>query len=252
MKAPQDCTGTNPKLEAKKSKKKKKVGADEEGEGDGEPTDRNGSLKRMSTAFGITSVVTPTESGAATPRRTETIGSTKKVVKHISAAPPPAKYVSAPPPRETSGGGGGSESGKGQQKAKALYQYDATSPDELSIKPSDNLTVIEPDDGSGWIVAKLGSKQGIVPAAYVEMAAETKKGPPVPRRRGGKKTGEEPKKKYFKVMYDYDAHSELELSIKEGDLVKMVSEDKGDGWTEVEMNGKVGSVPSNYIEAVEK
>jgi len=49
-------------------------------------------------------------------------------------------------------------------------------------------------------------------------------------------------------LYDYDANTELELSIREGDMLSLVAEDKGDGWTEVEINGKVGSVPSNYIE----
>jgi formin-binding protein 1 len=166
-------------------------------------------------------------------------------VRHIAAAPPPSKYVSSPIALPSSTGG--------SQKAKVLFKYDATSTEELSVKPSDVLTILEPDDGSGWILGKVGRDEGLVPASYVEIqtAEAPKKGPPVAPRRGAKKT-EEPKKKYFRAMYDYDASTELELSIREGDMVVMVAEDKGDGWTEVEMKGKVGSVPSNYIEAVNK
>ena len=78
-----------------------------------------------------------------------------------------------------------------------------------------------------------------------------KEGPPVAPRRGAKKA-EESKKKYLRAIYDYDSSSELELSIREGDILVLVAEDKGDGWTEVEMKGKVGSVPSNYVEVVDK
>ena len=75
-----------------------------------------------------------------------------KASKHIAAAPPPTKYISTPiAPTSNSGGGGA-------QKAKVLFKYDATSAEELSVKPSDILTVIEPDDGSGWILAKVGGK----------------------------------------------------------------------------------------------
>ena len=121
------------------------------------------------------------------------------------------------------------------------------------VKPSDILTIIEPDDGSGWILAKVGGNEGLVPASYVEIqtAEAPKKGPPVAQEEEPRKR-KNLKKKYLRAMYDYDASSELELSIREGDMLVLVAEDKGDGWTEVEMKGKVGSVPSNYVEVVDK
>jgi uncharacterized protein YgiM (DUF1202 family) len=166
-------------------------------------------------------------------------------VRHISGAPPPEKFVSTPTSAGTTSNGGSS------LKAKVLYAYDATSPEELSVKASDTLTVVEPDDGSGWILARVGREEGLVPASYIEVqtAEAQKKGPPVAPRRGGKKA-DEPKKRYLRALYDYDAGSELELSIREGDKLVVVAEDKGDGWTEVEMKGQVGSVPSNYVEAL--
>ena len=262
MKAPQDCTGVNIKLEAKKSKKKKK-GKDGAGE-DAEDTGSvfgNGSLRRTSTSSSVTPSVTTTNSAgnAPSPIRTSTVSSMRPAghTRHISGAPPPEKFVTSPTSRtspispfSSSNGGGGTAN---SQKAKVLYGYDATSPEELSVKQSDTITVLEPDDGSGWILARIGREEGLVPASYVELqSSETpKKGPPVAPRRGGKKA-EEPKRKYLRALYDYDAGSELELSIREGDLLVVVAEDKGDGWTEVEMKGRVGSVPSNYVEVTEK
>lgn len=250
MKAPQDCTGVNLKFERKKSKKKKK-GKDGE-EDDDDEIHGNGSLRRSSTD----SLTEPRvmakpslgDKALASPQRSSSLSTSQPgQVRHISAAPPPAKYISPKIAASTTTSSGGA------QKAKALFKYDATSAEELSVKASDILTVVEPDDGSGWILAKIGRDQGLVPASYVEIQTSDapKKGPPVAPRRGGKRT-EEPKKKYLRAIYDYDAGSELELTLHEGDMVTLVSEDKGDGWTEVEMKGKIGSVPSNYVEVVNK
>ena len=51
MKAPQDCTGVNLKLEAKKSKKKKKAKDGEEEDGDS--VNGNGSLQRTNSTWFI-------------------------------------------------------------------------------------------------------------------------------------------------------------------------------------------------------
>ena len=243
MKAPQNCTGVNIKLEAKKSKKKKKT---KDGEDEEDDTFGDVSLKRASTGSSMTpSINSPTISNTI-PQRTSTISTARPnhSVKHLSGAPPPEKYAS------TSANLGPTANGRTAPKARVLFKYDATSAEELSVKPSDIVTVVEPDDGSGWILARVGRDEGLVPASYVEIQTDAKKGPPVAPRRGAKKT--ESQKKYFKAMYDYDAGSEFELSIREGDVVVLVSEDKGDGWTEVDLKGKIGSVPSNYIEAVDK
>ena len=252
MKAPQDCTGVNPKLEAKKSKKKKKGGKDGEEE-DADSVNGNMSLRRSSTNSSVTpSIITTTSVAPPTSpgQRTSSLSAAPRPnasTRHIAQAPPPSKYLNSPPAAAAATNGGGS----GGQKAKVLFKYDASSAGELSVKPSDVLTVVEPDDGSGWIVARVGRDEGLVPASYVEVQSTDtapKKGPPVAPRRGTKKSD----KKYLRALYDYDAGSELELSIREGDVLAVLAEDKGDGWTEVELKGKVGSVPSNYIEVVDK
>ena len=219
MKAPQDCTGVNIKLETKKSKKKKK-GKDEEEE-DGDPVNGNSSLQRTnSTGSSITPSINTLASSLNTAPTSPPATSAPRAnaSRHIAAAPPPTKYISTPIAPTSNGGGGGA------QKAKALFKYDATSAEELSVKPSDILTVIEPDDGSGWILAKVRGNEGLVPASYVEIQTTEapKKGPPVVPRRGAKKI-EESKNKYLRAMYDYDSSSELELSIRKGDMLVLVS-----------------------------
>ncbi|KAG5519677.1 hypothetical protein PMAC_001833 [Pneumocystis sp. 'macacae'] len=142
-----------------------------------------------------------------------------------------------------------------KQIAKVLYNYVSTSSSELSVKEGDEIVVLEKDDGSGWITARLGSQEGIVPTSYVKMInsqehilnentstsiKSTKKlGPAVLPRRGKKS-----KEIYVKALYDYDANSEVEISIRKGDLIKLIKGDQGDGWNEGELNGIVGQFPA--------
>jgi len=43
-------------------------------------------------------------------------------------------------------------------------------------------------------------------------------------------------------LYDYDAAVDLELSIREGDIIEVTNTDVGAGWWEGKLNGKVGQV----------
>lgn len=63
-------------------------------------------------------------------------------------------------------------------------------------------------------------------------------------KRGAKKL------KYVQAMYDYDARSDAEHSMTEGERFVLINRDTGDGWADVEKGGKTASVPANYIEDV--
>ena len=52
--------------------------------------------------------------------------------------------------------------------AKAIYDYEATSKKELSIKENDILTVTEQDDSGWWFVTFQG-KKGFVPSNYIKL-----------------------------------------------------------------------------------
>jgi len=49
-----------------------------------------------------------------------------------------------------------------------------------------------------------------------------------------------------KALYNYEPQHEMDLSLKEGDLVKLL-EKHPSGWWEGEINGKMGYFPSNFV-----
>lgn len=74
--------------------------------------------------------------------------------------------------------------------------------------------------------------------------AGKKKGPAVAPRRGAKKL------KYVEALYEYNAQSDAEHSMVEGERFVLIKEDPGDGWAEVEKGGVTKSVPASYIQMV--
>ncbi|KYQ89843.1 myosin IB [Tieghemostelium lacteum] len=56
----------------------------------------------------------------------------------------------------------------------------------------------------------------------------------------------QPQRPTAKVLYDYDASSGDELTVKEGDVIYIINKDNADWW-EAELRGKKGYVPSNYL-----
>ncbi|XP_043940655.1 proto-oncogene vav [Protopterus annectens] len=51
-----------------------------------------------------------------------------------------------------------------------------------------------------------------------------------------------------KARYDFSARDRTELSICEGDIIKIISKKGNQGWWKGELHGKVGFFPSNYVE----
>ncbi|KAG7275407.1 LOW QUALITY PROTEIN: hypothetical protein CRUP_030892 [Coryphaenoides rupestris] len=52
-----------------------------------------------------------------------------------------------------------------------------------------------------------------------------------------------------KALYPFDGHNEGTISVAEGELLFVIEEDKGDGWTRVRRNEEEeGYVPSSYVE----
>lgn len=55
------------------------------------------------------------------------------------------------------------------QSARALYAYDAASPEEHSFEEGDTLSVVDTSDESWW-KAEVGGIIALVPATYVELS----------------------------------------------------------------------------------
>ncbi len=117
----------------------------------------------------------------------------------------------------------------------ALYDYDAQTEEELSIKQDDILYLLEKSETDDWwkvkkrvLDADVAEPVGLVPSTYIE-----------PTKVQSKAT----------AMYDYDKQTDEELSFKEGTLFD-VYDTSDANWTLVGTSGgaEFGFVPANYIE----
>lgn len=137
---------------------------------------------------------------------------------------------------------------------KALYDYTAQSPDELSLTEDDTLYILESDDPEWW-KAKLRRLNedgtpvqdesteeadglvGLVPANYVEEAEPLR---------------------LSRALYDYEAQNEDELTIEEDELIRVYETDglwllvKRQGKDDIGEGGegRLGYVPANYVDEV--
>lgn len=145
--------------------------------------------------------------------------------------------------------------------ARALYAYEANGEDEISISEGMLLLVLAPDS-DGWTMVQDadGGSSGLVPTSYLEVSQPTmtvpitsndtggslkKKGPSVAPKRGGKRV------QYVEAIYDYAADAEDEISITAGDRIVLITEDTDNsGWTEGELDGRKGMIPTSYIKKI--
>ncbi|CEL04671.1 Putative Actin polymerization protein Bzz1 [Aspergillus calidoustus] len=297
MKVPAECPGEQTKEEKKKLKVERQEQANAAPAVDLGPTSasstapslaRQDTMNSLSSGYAVSanrslsnvgtqeSVAELPSPSAPAPAAPAPAAAPKPAVKRNRIlAPPPAQYISSPPaelPATTS------KSNDREPRGKMLYPYQSTGADEVTVVDGENVVVIEPDDGSGWMrVRSESSGEGLVPASYVDVlpaqtppsassgagrpgstysnssaslagstaaAAAKRVGPAVAPRRGAKKL------QYVEALYDYEARSDMEWSMSEGDRFVLITRDSGDGWADVERGGQTKSVPANYIQEV--
>ena len=60
-------------------------------------------------------------------------------------------------------------------------------------------------------------------------------------------------KEMCRVLFPYEAANDDELTLKEGDLITLLSREVPDqGWWRGELRGKVGVFPDNFVEVVQQ
>ncbi|KAI9742299.1 MAG: hypothetical protein M1818_004199 [Claussenomyces sp. TS43310] len=284
MKVPAECPGEQSKEDRKKLKTQRQEAANAgavkpTGQGDSAAElpvlSRSNTMNSLSSGYPASANHSIVKGGSnspieETPPTVDRSTPTKGVIgaaarKHRVVAPPPTAYVSELP---GSGVNGGSSVSSSEPRGKMLYAYDANGDGELTVAEGREVTIVEQDDGSGWMKVRMGSSSGLVPTAYVEALPSApllfhdrppstysnsgssiansirKKGPAVAPKRGAKKL------KYVEALYDYTAQSDAEHSMVEGDRFVLIKEDPGDGWAEVEKGGLTKSVPANYVRVI--
>ena len=270
MKVPADCPGEQSKVEKKKLKEERQKVAHTvtaapttNGASTGSTADlprlgRSDTVNSMNTlSSGYSATAQRSVAGGMSPTAEETPPPAEKKApapvpgarKNRIVAPPPAQYIKpdddVPPLTPKSN----------EVKGRMLYAYQENGEGEITVTDGMDVTIVEPDgrsfgilfpilvssehylhgctDGSGWTKVRAGQKEGLVPAAYVEVTAATpqttastfssnrpdstysassasttnvaaaaagkKKGPAVAPKRGAKKL------KYVEALYDYTA-----------------------------------------------
>ncbi|KAL5460991.1 hypothetical protein PMIN07_005500 [Paraphaeosphaeria minitans] len=283
LKVPADCPGEQTKEEKKKLKeeRQKSAGAAPPPSNGNAATasmpalsrsDTVNSMNTLSSGYSATAnrsisgSLTPTNEEAPAPEKKATVAAPRR---NRIVAPPPAQYIKSDDPDISLP----SPSRSTDQKGRMLYPYQQGSEGELTVADGRDVTILEPDDGTGWMKVRAGSKEGLVPASYVEILPLTppssnrpdstysassaslagsvvgggtikKKGPAVAPKRGAKKL------RYAEAMYDYTAQSDAEHSMSEGERLVLINMDAGDGWADVEKDGVTRSVPANYLQQV--
>ncbi|KAF7880687.1 uncharacterized protein EAF01_011956 [Botrytis porri] len=282
MKVPAECPGEQTKDEKKKLKAERQEAANAvkaPGTGLADsvaefPTmSRSNTMNSLSSGYAASahrsiSAKSPTEEttpDAAGDRRRSISSSLKPgglLKKSRVVAPPPTAYVSELPGSSVADGSTSKE-----PRGRMLYAYDANGGEEVTVGEGEEITILEPDDG-GWTKIKHGSKEGLVPTAYLEVLPPSsspnptnrpisivsnsgssistgkKQGPVVAPKRGAKKL------KYVEALYEYTARTDAEHNMVEGERFVLIKDDPGDGWMEVEKGGHIKSVPANYVQIV--
>lgn len=135
-----------------------------------------------------------------------------------------------------------------KEAARAVYDFKAQTPKELSFKKGDTVYILRKID-KNWYEAEHHGKVGILPISYVEKISQTEKSQPVrpPPPPQIREIGEAIAK------YNFTADTNVELTLRKGDKVTILKKvDKN--WFEGKIPGtnRQGIFPMSYVEIVKK
>jgi hypothetical protein len=183
LKVPADCPGELTKEQRKAMKAERQAAAQAQAaapppppsNGDSGGGTQRSSLQRSDT---VGSMNTLSSGYTASAQRSVSNMTTKSSVdeSHSGATPTPASSVvarprvMAPPPSSYRNNDDDNTAGSAEPRGKMLYAYQAGGDGEISIAEGQQFTLLEPDDGSGWIkIQPSTGLAGLVPASYAEI-----------------------------------------------------------------------------------
>ncbi|XP_024946157.1 SH3 domain-containing protein 19 isoform X2 [Cephus cinctus] len=114
----------------------------------------------------------------------------------------------------------------------ALYDFNATQPDDLALKEGDIVILIKAINDD-WIEGRVGNQQGIFPANFIDVKV------PLPGL----------SRNVVNALYTFKGETWEDLSFVEGSRITILSR-ISDDWLYGECNGKRGQFPANYVHRV--
>ncbi|ELU16231.1 hypothetical protein CAPTEDRAFT_105924, partial [Capitella teleta] len=115
---------------------------------------------------------------------------------------------------------------------KTLFPFYAENDNELTFDSNEIVTLVCHVDEQ-WTEGELDGQRGIFPRSYVEIIVDL-----------------EEEELYGRVMYDFQAVSDRDLNLAEGDTVTILSQ-PDEHWVEAQHDdGRTGLVPMSYIELI--
>ncbi|RVE51197.1 hypothetical protein evm_004162 [Chilo suppressalis] len=119
----------------------------------------------------------------------------------------------------------------------ANYAYDASEPDELTVRPGDVLRDVERLPG-GWWRGELRGRRGMFPDNFVSILTD-----PTNARSGGVQGR-------CRAVFSYQPANPDELPLCVGDVLEVLGEVE-EGWWQGRRQGRVGVFPSNFVVMLE-
>ncbi|XP_073434793.1 sorbin and SH3 domain-containing protein 2 isoform X2 [Dendrobates tinctorius] len=135
-----------------------------------------------------------------------------------------------------------------KEPARAVYDFKAQTPKELSFKKGDTVYILRKID-KNWYEGEHHGRVGILPISYVEKINPTEKSQPVrpPPPAQVREIGEAIAK------YNFTADTNVELTLRKGDKVTLLKK-VDQNWYEGKIPGtsRQGIFPVSYVEIVRK
>ncbi|RIA97462.1 hypothetical protein C1645_871336 [Glomus cerebriforme] len=140
---------------------------------------------------------------------------------------------------------------------KALFDYDANGPKELSFSKGDFFHVVGNEDDPNWYEAcnPATNKQGLVPVSYFQVLEKGGRmsGTPLFDSSypfGASGGGNKPQPLYGIVLYDFDAERPDELEAKAGEPIIVIAQSNHE-WFVAKPIGRLGGpglIPVSFVE----
>ncbi|XP_044756496.1 CD2-associated protein-like [Coccinella septempunctata] len=139
------------------------------------------------------------------------------------------------------------------RQCRVVFSYKQDHEDELNLNVGDIIEILGEEE-EGWWRGVLNGKIGVFPSNFVEEIHADK----LKSSREDLNVSSEGDTSFTsplklakilcEVKYSYKAQNEDELSLREGDVITLLSKDGQDpGWWKGELNGVVGVFPDNFV-----